>query len=101
MNFIYWLENPIESFRITFLCIFRAHEAALSESEVDEEQIRADKVADEERRLQEQKQREIEMARLAELEEIAAQEQEAELARQAAELAGNWLVRLQINNKQN
>lgn len=74
---------------MTFLCILRAHEAALSESEVDEEQIRADKAADEERRLQEQKQREIEMARLAELEEIAAQEQEAELARQAAELAGN------------
>lgn len=29
------------------------------------------------------------MARLAELEEIAQQEQEAEIARQAAELAGN------------
>lgn len=60
------------------------------ESEVDEEQLQANKLADEERRQQEQKQREIEMARLAELEEIASQEREAELARQAAELAGNY-----------
>lgn len=67
---------------------YRAHDAPLSESEVDEDQLKADRVAEEERRQQEQKQREIEMARLAELEEIAAQEQEAELARQAAELAG-------------
>lgn len=70
------------------MCEHRAHEEPLSESETDEEQLRAEKVAEEERRQQEQKQREIEMARLAELEEIAQQEREAELARQAAELAG-------------
>lgn len=59
------------------------------ECELDEDQIRADKLAEDERRQQQQKQREIEMARLAELEEIAAEEKEAELARQASELAGN------------
>lgn len=60
-------------------------EDASASDEVDEDQSRA---AEEERRQQEQKQREIELARLAELEEIAAQEREAELARQAAELSG-------------
>lgn len=71
-----------------------SHDEPLSESDVDEEQIRADRQAEEERRQQEQKQREIEMARLAELEEIAQQEQEAEIARQAAELAGNFCLNL-------
>lgn len=72
----------------------RAHEEPLSESEVDEEHLRA---AEEERRQQEQKQREIEMARLAELEEIAQQEREAELARQAAELAGDLSIQIKTS----
>lgn len=82
------MKKRMGSFTI-FYFIAYSHDEPLSESEVDEEQLRADRQAEEERRQQEQKQREIEMARLAELEEIAQQEQEAEIARQAAELAGN------------
>lgn len=58
-----------------------------------EEQRQAEERAAEEQRLSdEQKVREVELARLAELEKLAQEEEEAEIARQAAELAGKKIA---------